>query len=140
MITKLHETSSQFVVGSSARLLGRKRSRVKMMDRLHAIPRDAISLVDYPDIMSDVFLWNKMFRKDFWDSAVRAPFPRMSSTRIRKRRPGPTRGPSALRHHSRTRSTTGGSARTGPPSRRTSTPFGTWKIASALWIPSASCW
>ena len=70
MITKLHETSSQFVVGSSARLLGRKRSTVKMMDRLHAIPRDAISLVDYPDIMSDVFLWNKMFRKDFWDSAV----------------------------------------------------------------------
>jgi CDP-glycerol glycerophosphotransferase len=70
MITKLHETSSQFVVGSSARLLGRKRSTVKMMDRLHAIPRDAIGLVDYPDIMSDVFLWNKMFRKDFWDSAV----------------------------------------------------------------------
>lgn len=74
MITKLHETSSQFVVGSSARLLGRKRSTVKMMDRLHAIPRDAIGLVDYPDIMSDVFLWNKMFRKDFWDSAV-GPIP-----------------------------------------------------------------
>ncbi|MET1155130.1 glycosyltransferase, partial [Arthrobacter sp.] len=70
MITKLHETSSQFVVGSSDRLLGRKRSTVKMMDKLHAIPRDAISLSDYPDILSDVFLWNKIFRKDFWDSAV----------------------------------------------------------------------
>jgi len=70
MITKLHETSSQFVVGSSDRLLGRKRTRVKMMDKLHAIPRNSIRLSDYPDIMSDVFLWNKMFRKDFWDSAV----------------------------------------------------------------------
>ena len=70
MITKLHETSSQFVVGSSDRLMGRKRSSVKMMDRLHSIPRDSISLVDYPDIVSDVFLWNKMFRKDFWDLAV----------------------------------------------------------------------
>ena len=74
MIAKLHETSSQFVVGSSDRLLGRKRSRVTMMDKLHALPRDAISLSDYPDILSDVFLWNKMFRKDFWDSAV-GPIP-----------------------------------------------------------------
>lgn len=70
MITKLHETSSQFVVGSSDRLLGRTRSSVMMMDKLHAIPRNSVSLTDYPDILSDVFLWNKIFRKDFWDSAV----------------------------------------------------------------------
>lgn len=74
MITKLHETSSQFIVGSADRLLGRTRSRMKMMDRLHATPRDAVSLIDYPDILSDVFLWNKVFRKDFWDSAV-GPIP-----------------------------------------------------------------
>ena len=71
MITTLHETSSQFVVGSSDRLLGRKRSGVRMMDRLHAVPRHSTRLADYPDILSDVFLWNKMFRKDFWDSVRR---------------------------------------------------------------------
>ncbi|MET1154077.1 CDP-glycerol glycerophosphotransferase family protein, partial [Arthrobacter sp.] len=72
MITTLHETSSQFVVGSSDRLLGRKRSGVRMMDRLHAVARHSTRLDDYPDILSDVFLWNKMFRKDFWDTAVGA--------------------------------------------------------------------
>ncbi|MET1153842.1 glycosyltransferase, partial [Arthrobacter sp.] len=72
MITTLHATSSEFVVGSSDRLVGRKRTGVRMMEKLHAVPRNGISLTDYPDIISDVFLWNKMFRKDFWDSAVSA--------------------------------------------------------------------
>ncbi|HEX9088273.1 MAG TPA: glycosyltransferase, partial [Arthrobacter sp.] len=72
MIAKLHETSSQFVVGSSDRLLGRQRSAVRMMDSLHAIERRSISVSGFPGILSDVFLWNKMFRKDFWDSAVGA--------------------------------------------------------------------
>jgi CDP-glycerol glycerophosphotransferase (TagB/SpsB family) len=70
MITKLHSSSSEFVVGSSDRLVGRKRTSVHMMEKLHAIPRTGISLTDYPEIISDVFFWNKMFRKDFWDSAV----------------------------------------------------------------------
>ncbi|KUM41128.1 hypothetical protein AR539_00325 [Arthrobacter sp. EPSL27] len=70
MIAKLRETSSQFVVGSSDRLLGRSRSSVKMMDKLHAGTKHSIQLGDAPEILSDVFLWNKMFRRDFWDSAV----------------------------------------------------------------------
>ncbi|CAI3800251.1 bifunctional glycosyltransferase/CDP-glycerol:glycerophosphate glycerophosphotransferase [Pseudarthrobacter sp. MM222] len=70
MITKLHETFSEFVVGASDRLVGRKRTGVRMMEKLHAVPRTGIGLTDYPEIISDVFLWNKMFRKDFWDSAV----------------------------------------------------------------------
>ncbi|MGY2745985.1 glycosyltransferase involved in cell wall biosynthesis [Arthrobacter sp. UYCu723] len=72
MITKLQATSSEFVVGSSDRLVGRRKNSVRMMEKLHAIPRNGISLSDYPEIISDVFLWNKMFRKDFWDSAVAA--------------------------------------------------------------------
>ncbi|MFC8304530.1 CDP-glycerol glycerophosphotransferase family protein [Specibacter sp. NPDC057265] len=74
MMHKITASGSDFVVGSSDRLIGKKKVSTKQAARLHATERIAISLEEFPAILDDVFLWNKLFRKTFWDLSV-APIP-----------------------------------------------------------------
>ena len=81
------------------------------MSRLHA--DRAIVIDDPPELLGDVFAWNKLFRRDFWDSAG-LTWPEGSATRTSRPRRAPflRAGGSPSRPRS---STTGGSA---PTARR----------------------
>jgi CDP-glycerol glycerophosphotransferase (TagB/SpsB family) len=74
MVKTLATTKSDFVVGSSDRLIGTKRIPTKLSSRMHAVERLGIAIAEFPEIFDDVFLWNKAFRKSFWETAV-APIP-----------------------------------------------------------------
>lgn len=74
MMQAINSTGSDFVVGSSDRLIGSKRVSTKLSTRLHEAPRMAVSLADFPEILDDVFLWNKVFQRKFWDARV-GPIP-----------------------------------------------------------------
>lgn len=70
MMGSLRKTGSDFVVGSLNRLIGSKREIPKWAKEIHSSDRLAIQLEDYPSVLQDVFAWNKIFRKDFWDRHV----------------------------------------------------------------------
>lgn len=74
MMQKISASGSDFVVGSSDRLIGKKRELTKMSSRLHAQERVGINVSDFPEIFDDVFLWNKLFTRIFWDANV-GPIP-----------------------------------------------------------------
>jgi CDP-glycerol glycerophosphotransferase (TagB/SpsB family)/glycosyltransferase involved in cell wall biosynthesis len=74
MMSTITKTDSDFVVGSSDRLVGKKRQPTKLSSRMHAESRLGIAIDDFPDILDDVFLWNKLFQKSFWDKSV-SPIP-----------------------------------------------------------------
>ncbi|WP_372734839.1 glycosyltransferase family 2 protein [Nocardioides sp.] len=61
----LHRSGSDFVTGSVARLEGEALIVPAWMRRMHAQRRDVVIDND-PEILGDVFAWNKLFRTDFW--------------------------------------------------------------------------
>ncbi|MCC3293040.1 CDP-glycerol:glycerophosphate glycerophosphotransferase [Arthrobacter sp. zg-Y411] len=70
MVRNLLRTGSDFCVGSYGRIRGNKRSPVRLADGLHARPRLGTTVAECPRILDDVFLWNKVFVRDFWDREV----------------------------------------------------------------------
>ncbi|MDJ0314929.1 CDP-glycerol glycerophosphotransferase family protein [Arthrobacter sp. H35-D1] len=70
MLATLDNTGSDFVVGSLNRLQGKKRSVPKWAKVVHSQDRLKITLSEFPEILQDVFAWNKVFVKDFWDSEL----------------------------------------------------------------------
>lgn len=70
MVGNLAASGSDFVVGGHTRLQGGRRLRVAMSDTLHAERRIGISLHEMPEIIHDVFLWNKTYRLEFWRAKV----------------------------------------------------------------------
>ena len=56
------------MTGNVVRIEGERRPGLPWMNRLHA-DRGAIVIDDLPELLGDVFAWNKLFRRDFWDSA-----------------------------------------------------------------------
>ncbi|MFB9165057.1 bifunctional glycosyltransferase/CDP-glycerol:glycerophosphate glycerophosphotransferase [Arthrobacter psychrochitiniphilus] len=74
MMKQLADSGSDFVVGSFDRLIGKNHVPTKLSSRLHEHKRVGISISDFPDVLDDVFLWNKVFTRSFWDAKV-APIP-----------------------------------------------------------------
>lgn len=72
MIASLAATGSDFCVGSYGRIRGSRKSPVRLAERLHAQTRTRVTVSEYPDIIDDVFLWNKVFRRQFWNQQVRS--------------------------------------------------------------------
>ena len=70
MVGQLISTGSDFVVGAFHRRKGKRKWLPEMMHELHRLERLSITAADFPEILRDVFLWNKVFRKDFWDRHV----------------------------------------------------------------------
>jgi CDP-glycerol glycerophosphotransferase len=62
------ETDAPLVTGNVVRLDGDRRPGLPWMNRLHA-DRGAIVIDDLPELLGDVFAWNKLFRRDFWESS-----------------------------------------------------------------------
>ncbi|MBO0907702.1 bifunctional glycosyltransferase/CDP-glycerol:glycerophosphate glycerophosphotransferase [Arthrobacter sunyaminii] len=72
MMGTLARTGSDFCVGSYGRIRGSKRTPVRLAEGIHARERLRIAVADHPAVIDDVFLWNKVFRKEFWDRQVGA--------------------------------------------------------------------
>ena len=109
----LEQSGSDFVTGSIVRWEtgndGGGLHEPPWMARLHRDRRAGVTAREHPEILGDVFAWNKLFRTSFWrDQGLE--WPEGSATRTSRRPRAPTsRGPSTSY---RTWSTTGGSART----------------------------
>ena len=67
LLALAQETDAPLVTGNVVRLEGDRRPGLPWMNRLHA-DRGAIVIDDLPELLGDVFAWNKLFRRDFWDS------------------------------------------------------------------------
>ena len=65
LLRQLTRTGADFVTGSVARLEGDALAEPPWMRRLHPQRMDVI-IDDLPEILGDVFAWNKLFRTDFW--------------------------------------------------------------------------
>ena len=65
----LRETGSDFVTGSFLRWENGEYHEPRWMRRLHKDRRAGITAEEHPEILGDVFAWDKMFRRSFWDRA-----------------------------------------------------------------------
>ncbi|KAD4007144.1 glycosyltransferase [Arthrobacter yangruifuii] len=70
MVASLARSGSEFCVGSYGRIRGSKRTPVRLAERIHSEPRTGIRLAECPGAIDDVFLWNKVFVRDFWNRCV----------------------------------------------------------------------
>jgi len=78
MLATLRRTGSDFVVGSACRLRttadGERRMVPPLMERNHRQERLGIRIEDQPLMLADVFVWNKIFRRSWWErAAIRFP-------------------------------------------------------------------
>src|SRR3954468_12772528 len=65
LLRQLTRTGADFVTGSVARLEGDALVEPAWMRRLHRRRMDLV-IDDLPEILGDVFAWNKLFRTSFW--------------------------------------------------------------------------
>lgn len=70
MVQTLHQTGSDFVVGTIRRLTDGIRRVPLWAEKLHSKPRIAITAEECPEILQDVFACNKLFRRSFWNTHV----------------------------------------------------------------------
>lgn len=67
MAREVRRSGADFVTGSVARWEGDTLSEPPWMRRLHRT-RLVIDIDSEPEILGDVFAWNKLFKRDFWES------------------------------------------------------------------------
>ena len=65
----LQESGSDFVSASFLRWEKGEFEELPWMRRLHQERRTGITAEEHPEILGDVFAWDKMFRRSFWDDA-----------------------------------------------------------------------
>lgn len=70
MVDSLVRTGSDFAVGSLMRRDGTSSWVPKWAREVHRTDRLGVTLDDAPEVLADVFSWNKLFRRDFFDRAV----------------------------------------------------------------------
>lgn len=71
LLRHLERTGSDFVTGSVARWEDDTLTELPWMRRLHR-ERGAFTVQEHPELLGDVFAWNKLFRRSFWDGAALA--------------------------------------------------------------------
>jgi glycosyltransferase involved in cell wall biosynthesis len=69
MVDTLDETGSDFVVGAFERNFPDGTATPPRQRMLHRERRLGITIEDFPQILTDVFAWNKVFRRGFWEHA-----------------------------------------------------------------------
>ena len=70
LVGALERSGSDLVTGSIVRwedTAGGDLLEPPWMRRLHNPPRTDLSVLDHPELLGDVFAWNKVFRRSFWD-------------------------------------------------------------------------
>ena len=68
MARRLDKTGADLVTGDVVRLQEGRLSPLPWVTRLHPADRTLV-VRDDPDLLGDIFAWNKMFRRSFWDDA-----------------------------------------------------------------------
>jgi len=68
MVRRLQDTEADLVSGGVARLEDGRVEPLPWVSRLHPDDR-TLAIGEMPDLLGDVFAWNKMFRRSFWDRA-----------------------------------------------------------------------
>jgi len=71
LVGTLQESGSDFATGSILRWEGDGLHEPPWMRRLHA-RGTGLRIAQRPEILGDVFAWNKVFRRSFWDAAALA--------------------------------------------------------------------
>lgn len=69
-IVSLQDTSVSFCVGAFEHLEDRRRWRSPWVIREHAELRSQVKLAEVPGITRNVFPWNKLFRREFFDHYI----------------------------------------------------------------------
>jgi len=69
LVAALERTSSDFATGSIRRWERGELTEPPWMRRLHNPERTHLAAADHPEILGDVFAWNKLYRRDFWERA-----------------------------------------------------------------------
>ena len=70
MVHSLRSTGSDFAVGAPVRMANGETWRSGWVKDVHAVDRLHTTLDDFPDILKDVFAWNKLFEADFYRRVV----------------------------------------------------------------------
>ena len=70
LVDSLEGTGSDIATGSYIRTGEFGRSRPKLTARVHARQRLAVRLDDMPELLEEPVLWNKVYRRDFWNRHV----------------------------------------------------------------------
>ncbi len=68
MVTSLNETGSDFATGSIRRLGTNGLTEPPWMRRLHNPAWPKARAAQHPEILGDVFAWNKLYRRSWWDA------------------------------------------------------------------------
>jgi glycosyltransferase involved in cell wall biosynthesis len=69
MVGSLERTGSDLAIGAVERLRGNERFMTPLMRENHQESRLAVGIEQAPLVLADVFAWNKVFRRSFWDAA-----------------------------------------------------------------------
>lgn len=72
MLASLEASGADFATGSIVRWTSAGLEEPPWMRRLHNPARRAIEAKEHPEVLGDVFAWNKLFRRSFWESAALA--------------------------------------------------------------------
>ena len=70
LVDSLERTGSDIATGAYVRIGATGRSRPKLTARVHARQRLAVRLDDMPELLEEPVLWNKVYRRDFWNRHV----------------------------------------------------------------------
>ncbi|GAB3273998.1 bifunctional glycosyltransferase/CDP-glycerol:glycerophosphate glycerophosphotransferase [Arthrobacter pigmenti] len=70
MLDALKTSGSDFAVGSIRRLAGGRKRHSAWAAKLHAVRRIGTNIDEFPDALQDVFAWNKIFSRAFWDEHI----------------------------------------------------------------------
>lgn len=69
LVESLESSGSDFATGSIVRWERGQFQEPPWMRRLHRPTRQGLTAVEHPEILGDVFAWNKMFRRSWWESS-----------------------------------------------------------------------
>jgi CDP-glycerol glycerophosphotransferase len=67
LVGSLETSGADFVTGSIVRWENGRLIEPRWMKRMHEERRQAVTAAEHPEILGDVFAWNKVFRREFWD-------------------------------------------------------------------------
>ncbi len=69
MMTVLLDSGSDFVVGAMSRQIGDRYVEPVWVRRVHSARRVGVTVEEVPDVLANIFAWNKIFRRSFWERA-----------------------------------------------------------------------
>ncbi|MGZ4448748.1 MAG: glycosyltransferase family 2 protein [Nocardioides sp.] len=72
LVGSLERSGSDLATGSIVRWESDGLHEPPWMRRLHATRRTGIGIGEHPELLGDVFAWNKVFRRSFWEAEALA--------------------------------------------------------------------